>query len=153
MDDDTWAGLRPAVRMRLRQAVAKLRLSGTLNRKDIETIGEVSTPQASVDLREIIARCPGLMRYDRSLKTYVLETDREGTMDMEVYDEVTPASLRELLSRIDRYLGHSEQHGNGQTYHPHHPTVLLAQSQRALEDLAYRAGVFPLPRTTQGAKP
>jgi hypothetical protein len=67
-----WAGLRPAVRLRLSEAVERLRETGTLNRADIQRIGEVSMPQASSDIAEIKKRFPDLMRYDRSAKCYVL---------------------------------------------------------------------------------
>lgn len=67
-----WDGLRPAVRTRLSQAVDHLLETGKLNRADIERVGEVSTPQASLDMAEIISRLPNLMRYDPSAKCYVL---------------------------------------------------------------------------------
>jgi len=63
---------------------------------------------------------------------------------------ITAATLRELLNRIGRFLGDAEQQdraNRGVTYHPEHPTVLLAQAEAALEELAIRAGVWPAPRT------
>jgi len=72
-DDEAWNGLRPAVRARLAAAVDHLIMTGELNRADIMRIGEVSSAQASHDLREIEARCPGMMRYDRSVKRYILQ--------------------------------------------------------------------------------
>ena len=77
---DIWAGLRPAVRHRLTQAVQRLKLTGRLNRSDLMEFGEVTTAQASVDLREIQKRCPGLMRYDRSRKTYLLRSADDPAM-------------------------------------------------------------------------
>lgn len=74
-----WYGLRPAVRARLSRAVQHLRERGTLRRSDIEYLGEVSTPQASLDIAEIQKRLPGLMRYDASAKCYVLtDSNQEG---------------------------------------------------------------------------
>lgn len=75
-DDEAWRGLRPAVRARLAAAVDHLTLTGSLNRADIMRIGEVTAAQASHDLREIKARCPGLLRYDVSAKRYLIQSER-----------------------------------------------------------------------------
>ena len=69
---EIWNGLRPAARFRLQSAVEHLVKNGSLNRAYIEKIGEVTTAQASYDIREILKRLPNLMRYDRSRKCYVL---------------------------------------------------------------------------------
>ena len=69
---DPWCGLRIQVRQRLARAVAQLLDTGELRRADIQRFGEVSTPQASLDIREIMQRMPGLMFYDKSMKCYRL---------------------------------------------------------------------------------
>lgn len=71
-DDDPWAGLRPAVRRRLAEAVALIRRTGTLQRADIMAIGEVSEAQATADIKQIMARLPDLMSLNRVRKCYVL---------------------------------------------------------------------------------
>jgi len=77
-DAGLWEGLRPAVRARLAMAVEHVMHTGSLNRADIMRIGEVTAAQASHDLTQIIRRCPDLLRYDTSLKRYVLAEDRPG---------------------------------------------------------------------------
>ena len=69
---DPWNGLRIQVRRRLSEAVEHLHQTGSLRRSDIERIGEVSTPQASLDISEIKRRLPGLLEYDTSEKCYRL---------------------------------------------------------------------------------
>ena len=68
--DKRLSGLRLSVRERIARAVNHAQETGTLNRADICRIGEVSTPQASLDIREIMARFPTLLTYDASAKTY-----------------------------------------------------------------------------------
>lgn len=70
-------GLRIQVRRRLEKAINHLFSHGSLSRADIERIGEVSTQQASADIARLMERFPGLMRYDASAKTYVM--DENGT--------------------------------------------------------------------------
>lgn len=69
---DPWCGLRIQVRQRLAAAVAHLHETGKLRRADIQRFGEVSTPQASMDIQTIKLRMPNLMEYDPSEKCYVL---------------------------------------------------------------------------------
>lgn len=71
-------GLRPAVRMRLQRAIDLLKETGRLQRLDIQRIGEVSVPTASKDIAEINKRFPGLMKYDRSAKAYLLQGAQNG---------------------------------------------------------------------------
>jgi hypothetical protein len=71
-DSDTWRGLRLAVRTRLAAAMRHLLNHGTLNRADIQRIGEVSTPQASADIRLIEERTKALT-YDVRAKCYRLK--------------------------------------------------------------------------------
>jgi hypothetical protein len=66
-----WLGLRPAARKRLSDAVSHLSRTGALNREDIMKSGEVTAAQASADIREILKRCPNIMKYDVSRKCYV----------------------------------------------------------------------------------
>ena len=73
----TWKGLRLAVRRRLAGAVAHLIATGKLGRADIQRIGEISVPQASLDLKMIRRRCRGLMTYDKTRKAYVLKTSKK----------------------------------------------------------------------------
>jgi len=68
--EDPLAGLRLQVRHRLHAAIRHLKATGSLNRADIQRLGEVSVPQASADLNLIKARFPGLMTYDASAKCY-----------------------------------------------------------------------------------
>lgn len=71
-DGHSWSGLRKPQRHRLAHAVRHLINTGSLNRADIMRDGEVSQPQASLDLRTIRERQPGLMIYDASAKHYKL---------------------------------------------------------------------------------
>jgi hypothetical protein len=68
--DKRLEGLRLSVRERLARVINHAQISGTLRRADICRIGEVSAPQASVDIREIRARFPKLLVYDAGAKTY-----------------------------------------------------------------------------------
>ena len=68
-----WQGLRLPVRLRVTAAIASLRATGTLRRADIERIGEVTERTAATDITEIRKRCPGLVRYDKNRKAYVLK--------------------------------------------------------------------------------
>jgi hypothetical protein len=68
--DKRLIGLRLSVRERLARAINHVQTTGTLNRSDICDIGEVSVPQASTDIREIMLRFPRLLKYDASAKTY-----------------------------------------------------------------------------------
>jgi hypothetical protein len=47
-----------------------VRIFGFINREHIEKKFNVSTPQASTDLREVMARWPELIEYNRSAKRY-----------------------------------------------------------------------------------
>ena len=75
--NSVWGGLRPAARSRLSRAVTQIVTTGKLRRCDIMKLGEVSKIQASKDLGIIRKRLPNLMRYDRSLKCYVLTQSLE----------------------------------------------------------------------------
>ena len=48
-----------------------IRVFGFINREHIERKFGVSTPQASMDLREYMRMNPGMITYDKSLKRYV----------------------------------------------------------------------------------
>jgi hypothetical protein len=48
-----------------------LRVFGYINREHIERKFSVSTPQASMDLRQFMKAHPGAMFYDMSAKRYV----------------------------------------------------------------------------------
>ena len=67
-----WSGLRPAVRARLAAAVAHALAHGSIRRKDISRIGEVTVTQATADLAEIAKRLPGLLVRDTRAKAYVV---------------------------------------------------------------------------------
>ena len=77
-DAEAWKGLRLAARTRLATVVAHVIKTGTLQRSDIVTIGEVSVPQASLDIRAILTRAPELMTYDASARCYRLAERTEG---------------------------------------------------------------------------
>lgn len=72
---EIWQGYRLAVRQRLAQACQLLLQNGQLQRSDIVRIGEVSLPQASIDLRLIVQSVPDLMEYDKSRRCYVRKGD------------------------------------------------------------------------------
>lgn len=74
--DKRLCGLRLSVRERLARAINHAQKTGTLNRADICRIGEVSVPQASADIREIMARFPRLLAYDKSAKVYLARRAR-----------------------------------------------------------------------------
>jgi len=60
--------------------------------------------------------------------------------------------VRELLQRIHGYLDEEEAAKpplGHQTYHPRHPTTMLAEAEDVIEDLALRAGLWPPPRTVR----
>ncbi len=69
---DAWAGLKLPARTRLAAACRHLIDAGTLQRADIMRLGEVSQPQASLDIRAILERVPELMTYDKAAKCYRL---------------------------------------------------------------------------------
>ena len=69
-DAPEWRGLKLSARLRLAKAVRHLAATGELNRSDLVAIGEISVPQASLDLREIRARAPWLMTYDNVARCY-----------------------------------------------------------------------------------
>ena len=48
-----------------------VRIFGFINRQHIEKKFDVSTPQASIDIRDAMKRWPNLMHYDTSAKRYV----------------------------------------------------------------------------------
>lgn len=69
---EAWAGLKLPARTRLAAACGHLIGTGTLQRADIMRLGEVSQPQASLDIREILERAPELMTYDKVARCYRL---------------------------------------------------------------------------------
>lgn len=77
-DAEAWAGLRLPARTRLAAVAAHVIKTGTLQRSDIVAIGEVSVPQASLDIRAILKRAPELMEYDASARCYRLAEQAEG---------------------------------------------------------------------------
>jgi hypothetical protein len=77
-DAEEWAGLRLPARTRLAAVCDHLIKTGTLQRADIVTIGEVSVPQASLDIRAILERAPELMTYDASGRCYRFAGATEG---------------------------------------------------------------------------
>ncbi len=62
------------VEARLAWIKESVEIFGFINREHIQKKFGVSTPQASVDIREALARWPDLMSYDRSTKQYVNRT-------------------------------------------------------------------------------
>jgi hypothetical protein len=67
---------RLAVRRRLADYAAHLEAHGTINRRDMMRIGEISVAQASADLAALIEDFPGFgLAYDRSAKTYRVTTN------------------------------------------------------------------------------
>ncbi|MCW1839425.1 helix-turn-helix domain-containing protein [Prosthecomicrobium hirschii] len=70
-DAPAWQGLKLPIRRRFAEAVAHFHATGRLNRSDIMRLGDVSIAQASIDLKEISARLPGLMVLDPRAKGYV----------------------------------------------------------------------------------
>lgn len=71
-DAKEWADLRLPARQRLAASCKHLIDNGTLQRADIMRIGEVSQPQASLDIKAIIAAAPELMEYDKQARCYKL---------------------------------------------------------------------------------
>ena len=67
-----WNGLKLSARFRVTEAMKHILAHGSLNRADIQRIGEVSNQQASNDIREIIKRTSAL-DYDVRDKCYVLK--------------------------------------------------------------------------------
>lgn len=55
----------------------RLRNVGTLNRFDIETEFGISAAQASIDIAYFISIYPDVMRYDKTLKSYVYLGEQE----------------------------------------------------------------------------
>lgn len=69
---DQSAKRRLGVRNRLASYAAHFRAVGSINRRDIQRLGEVSLPQASTDIAMLIEDYPELgLRYDTRLKTYI----------------------------------------------------------------------------------
>lgn len=62
------------VETRLAWIKESVEIFGFINREHIQKKFGVSTPQASVDIREALSRWPNLMAYDKSLKQYVDRT-------------------------------------------------------------------------------
>lgn len=58
---------------RLEWIAETLRVFGYINREHLEKKFDISTPQASVDLREFKRRNPGVVSYNVSTKRYVLQ--------------------------------------------------------------------------------
>ena len=54
-----------------------LRVYGFINRRHVERMFGISTPQASLDLREFQLRFPDEITYDKSSKRYVSTRARE----------------------------------------------------------------------------
>lgn len=71
-DAKAWEGLRLAARTRLAAATRLLMEKGTLQRADVMALGEISQPQASLDIREMLNRVPELMEYDKVGRCYRL---------------------------------------------------------------------------------
>lgn len=72
-DAKAWEGLRLPARTRLAAATRLLIERGTLQRADVMALGEVSEPQASLDIRQILNRVPELMEYDTVNRCYRLK--------------------------------------------------------------------------------
>lgn len=70
-DAKEWDGLRLPARTRIASACRHLMENGELQRADVMRIGEVSQPQASGDIRQILDRVPEFMEYDKSRRCYV----------------------------------------------------------------------------------
>lgn len=58
---------------RLEWIAETLRVFGYINREHLEKKFDISTPQASIDLREFKRRNPGVVSYNVSTKRYVLQ--------------------------------------------------------------------------------
>jgi len=69
---EEWAGLKLPVRTRLAAACRHVIDAGQLQRADIMRLGEVSQPQASLDIRLILERAPAFLTYDKAAKCYRL---------------------------------------------------------------------------------
>lgn len=59
------------VEQRIAWIKESVEIFGYVNREHVMKKFGVSTPQASVDIREVMRRWPDLMEYDTSLKRYV----------------------------------------------------------------------------------
>lgn len=73
-DAKEWKSYRLPARQRMALACKHLFDNGTLRRADIQRLGEVSQPQASLDIKAIMLNAPDLMEYDRVSKCYRLLT-------------------------------------------------------------------------------
>lgn len=71
-DEDPFADLKKSQRDRIWQAIDFVCKHNKLRRRDLMEMGEVSEPQASIDIRMIMQRMPNFMQYDRQLRMYVL---------------------------------------------------------------------------------
>jgi hypothetical protein len=56
---------------RLEWIAESLRVYGFINREHLETKFGISTPQASMDLRDFRGKFPKCIKYDKSLKCYL----------------------------------------------------------------------------------
>ncbi len=77
-DATEWQKFRLPARRRLSAACKHLLDNGTLQRADIMELGEVSQPQASLDIKAILDRAPGLMEYDKVGRCYRLNSSSQG---------------------------------------------------------------------------
>jgi hypothetical protein len=73
-NDDIWHGLRLPVRVRLSAACSRLIETGILQRSDLMELGGVSKPQATLDIKKIMAHAPNFMKYDNRRKCYILQS-------------------------------------------------------------------------------
>lgn len=77
-----------------------------LRRAHLELAFEISTPQASLDLRMFMARFPGRLAYDKSARGY--QTDRSVSQPFTTAEHnavlLTVAYLAEAQARIDAAL-------------------------------------------------
>lgn len=71
-DATEWRGLRLPARSRLAVICGHVLAGNTLRLADAMTLGEISRPQASLDIRAIMDRAPGFLEYDKSAKYYKL---------------------------------------------------------------------------------
>lgn len=67
-----WEGKRKPARVRMAQICNHILETGELQRADVMRICEVSMPQASIDIRDVMKAAPDLMHYDKSRRCYVL---------------------------------------------------------------------------------
>lgn len=71
--------MRWAQEQRLNFIAERLVLDGFINRSDLVCKFRISTPQASIDIREFKRQHPDAIVYDASLKRYVVAVDTHPT--------------------------------------------------------------------------